>query len=269
MLSEETKRVMACMADRAASVGVRGAFTAEVLNDHGIKNVDIIGCPSFMRHNNPDLRIDLGPLESIRNVGFSLTRSLSRLYAENVARGLLIQREAMLDLAKKYNLTIVSQSEVAEKIYYHRLLDRLDEAYATLIDSGWFQGKDDPMVKLYEQRMFFGSSALDYEVLMRNLDLMVGTRLHGNAMAVANGKPAIYITLDSRLRELVDLLCLPRHDITSEKPFRIEDYWHQEIFDRFNVRYREMYSKMKQFLDVNGVANRMVDLDWVEQRKSA
>jgi hypothetical protein len=268
-LNEETKRVMACMADRAASVGVRGAFTAEVLNDHGIKNVDVIGCPSFMRHNNPDLRIDLGPLDKVRNVGFSITRSLSRLYAENVARGLMIQREAMLDLAQKYNLTVVSQSEIPEKIYYHKLLDRLDEAYASLIESGWFQGKDDPMVKLYEQRMFFGSSALDYEVLMRNLDLMVGTRLHGNAMAVANGKPAIYITLDSRLRELVDLLCLPRHDITNEKPFRIEDYWHQEIFDRFNVRYREMYSKMKQFLDLNGVANRMVDLDWVEQRKSA
>jgi hypothetical protein len=268
-LSEETKRILGRIADQSVSIGVRGPFTAEVLNDHGIRNIDVIGCPSFMRHNNPNLRIDLGPLDAVRNVGFSLTRSLDKMYADNVARGLLIQREIILDLARRHNLTIVSQSEIPEKIYYHRILDRLDEAYNELVDTGWFQGKDDPMVRLYERRMFFGASALDYEVLMRNLDLMVGTRLHGNAMAVANGKPAIYVTLDSRLRELVDLLGLPRHDMTSDKPFRIEDYWHQEVFDRFNERYHTLYGKMKLFLDLNGVTNRMVDVNWAEQRKTA
>ena len=63
VLSEETERVLRLIADSSVSVGVRGAYTAEVLWNLGIRNTRIIGCPTAFRRNDPDLRIALPPLE--------------------------------------------------------------------------------------------------------------------------------------------------------------------------------------------------------------
>lgn len=40
------------LSERAISLGVRGEFTADCLNLMGIKNVRIIGCPSFYKYFN-------------------------------------------------------------------------------------------------------------------------------------------------------------------------------------------------------------------------
>ena len=61
-LSEDTKTVLRMMADSTTSIGVRGAYSAQVLWDLGIKNIRIVGCPTAFRRNNPDLNIQLPPL---------------------------------------------------------------------------------------------------------------------------------------------------------------------------------------------------------------
>jgi hypothetical protein len=66
VLSRETRRVLHLIADSTTSVGVRGAYTAEVLADMGIKNTRIVGCPTAFRRNDPDLRIDLPPLDTVK-----------------------------------------------------------------------------------------------------------------------------------------------------------------------------------------------------------
>jgi hypothetical protein len=71
-LSEQSKRIWKIIADKSASLGVRGTYTAEVLWDLGIKNVRIVGCPTAFRNNDPDLRIDLPPLDEIKRVGFTM-----------------------------------------------------------------------------------------------------------------------------------------------------------------------------------------------------
>ena len=65
-LSEETKTVLRMMADSTTSIGVRGAYSAQVLWDIGIKNVRIVGCPTAFRRNNPDLNIQLPSLDKIQ-----------------------------------------------------------------------------------------------------------------------------------------------------------------------------------------------------------
>ena len=46
-IPEGTQRFVRIISERSATLGVRGHYTAQVLNDIGIKNVRAIGCPSM------------------------------------------------------------------------------------------------------------------------------------------------------------------------------------------------------------------------------
>ena len=72
----------------------------------------------------------------------------------------------------------------------------------------------------------------DYEDLVRQKDLVLGYRLHGNLMALANGMPSIYFTYDSRTAEFAETFQIPHFDVFSGKPFELEDYWDQSLFEK-------------------------------------
>jgi hypothetical protein len=256
-VAPETVRVLKMVAERSKSVGVRGAFTAEVLAGFGIKNVEVIGCPSLMRHNSPQLDIRLGDLAGIRRVGFTLTRGLWPMYCQDIPKARALQRTTILDYAKRFDLTIMSQGERPERAYWYKHEADIAAAYETLVKDKWFTGPDDPLVELYRSRLFFGTTPAAYEELVRRMDLVLGLRLHGNIMALANGVPAIYIVYDSRTRELAEYLQIPSYDIMDKEPFTLERCFAQERFDRFAAQYRVAYRRMAEFLDANGVAHRM------------
>lgn len=46
-LPESLKNLLYTLADKTSYIGVRGEFTANVLEKLGISNVKIIGCPTF------------------------------------------------------------------------------------------------------------------------------------------------------------------------------------------------------------------------------
>lgn len=256
-ISDRTRRFMDVLSDRSEVVGVRGDFTAQVLFDMGIKNVEAIGCPSLMRHNKPRLKIAWKPLDQVRKVGFTLTRGFWPEYCEDVGKSRSLQRELLVALAKSRDLTVMSQGERPEKQYFYGTPEGKAEAYASLLKDGWFEGPDDPLVALYENHMFFGRSPAEYENLVRGLDMLTGFRLHGNIMGLANEIPAIYIVYDSRTRELAELFGIPSYDIMEKRPFRLEEHYTSEAFARFEETYVRSYARMATFLDKNDVAHRM------------
>ena len=62
-----------------------------------------------------------------------------------------------------------------------------------------------------------------------------------------------------RTAEFAETLQIPSFDVFSGKPFRLEDYWSQPLFERFNRAYYARYREMRLFLDENGVDHRMHD----------
>jgi len=256
-VSDDTRRFLRIVSERSRSVGVRGAFSAEILGKLGVKNVAIVGCPSLMRHNRPRLDIALGPLDAVRRVGFTLTRGLAPMYCEDAGKAGAMQRAMMIEYDRRFALTVISQGEQPERAYWYRRPADIAEAYARLVQSKWFTGPDDPLVQIYNRSLFFGTSPKAYEDLVRQMDLVLGFRLHGNIMALANGVPSIYVVYDSRTRELVDYLGIPAYDIMQKEPFALADYYTQARFDRFNARYVAAYRRMAEFLDANGIAHLM------------
>ncbi|RDJ22154.1 polysaccharide pyruvyl transferase family protein [Bosea caraganae] len=259
-LSQDTKTVLRLMADSTASIGVRGAYSAEIMNEIGIKNVRVIGCPTAFRANNPNLAIKLPPLDSVKKVGITLRREVSPTYARNIKRYLTFHRDLVKTLAGRFDATLMAQGEIEEKKLALGTLEQKEEAIAALRKNEWATSwyLDAEMEQLYRSRMFYSDVVAEYEQLVRKLDLVLGYRLHGNLMALANGTPSIYFTYDSRTVEFADTFKIPSYDVFAGPDFKLEEYWDQALFDRFNATYAQVYTAMRDFLVENNIDTKMV-----------
>ncbi|HSK51493.1 MAG TPA: polysaccharide pyruvyl transferase family protein [Clostridia bacterium] len=257
-LSAETRRILHAIADRCETLGVRGAYTADVLWGIGVRNVRVIGCPTLFRRRDPDLRIELPPLETVRRVAFTLRREVSATYARDIQRYLAVQRETALGLDRRFELSISAQGEVEEKKVVLGTAEQREAAIAALAQAGWLGGEDDPLTRLYRTRLFYSDVVADYDAYVRRHDLVLGYRLHGNLIALANGVPSIYFTYDSRTAEFAETFRIPAFDVFGGGPFELEALWDRALFERFNQAYCRGYREMRTFLDENRVAHRLL-----------
>ena len=258
-LSEDTKTVLKLISDSTASLGVRGTYSAEVLNDLGIRNVRIIGCPTAFRNNDPNLAIRLPPLEQVKTAGVTLRREVSKTYAQDIKRYLTFHRSLVKAMADRFEVTLMSQGEVEEKKLALGTPEQKAQALAALKENEWANNwyLDEQVTGLYQSRMFYSDVVAEYERLVRGLDLVLGYRLHGNLMALANGTPSIYFTYDSRTVEFADTFKIPSIDVFAGHDFRLEEHWEQARFDRFNAAYAQVYRAMSAFLSENRIDHKM------------
>jgi hypothetical protein len=82
-----------------------------------------------------------------------------------------------------------AQGEVEEKKLVQGTVAQKQEALAALQANPWVAKwyLDDAILNLYQTRLFYSDIVADYETLVRDKDLVLGYRLHGNLMALANG----------------------------------------------------------------------------------
>jgi Polysaccharide pyruvyl transferase len=261
-LSQETETVLHMMADSTPSIGVRGSYTAQVLWDLGIRNVRIIGCPTAFRANDPSLTIKLPPLEQVKRVGVTLRREVSPSYAPDIRRYLTFHRDLVNGIAARFDVVLMAQGEVEEKKLVFGDEAQAEEGMAALKANKWTTNwfMDESMERLYRERLFYSDVVSDYEALVRSKDLVLGYRLHGNLMALANGTPSIYFTYDSRTLEFAETYQIPSFHVFSDKEFVLEDYWDQALFDRYNRAWFATYREMRTFLEENGIPNKMIDV---------
>jgi polysaccharide pyruvyl transferase WcaK-like protein len=118
---------------------------------------------------------------------------------------------------------------------------------------------------MYDGRLFYSDVVAEIERFVAARDLVLGYRLHGNLMALSNGVPSIYFTYDSRTVEFAETLGIPSFDVFGGREFRLEDYWDQALFERFNRCFYQRYREMRLFLEENRVPHRMRD----ERRRDA
>jgi hypothetical protein len=257
ILSDETKRVLRAISERCTSIGVRGSYTAQVLWDLGIKNARIIGCPTLFRNRNPHMRITLPSLDRVKNVGYTLRREVSKSYSPDIERYLAFQRETILEMAGRFDVTVMAQGEVEEKKIVLGTEAQREEAIEALVGRKWLEAEDGPLKTLYRESLFYSDTVADYDAIAKQQNFVIGFRLHGNLISLANGVPSVYFTYDSRTSEFVETFGIPAHDVYADKPFRLEDYWDQSLFERFNRSYFERYRDMRLFLEENGIPHRM------------
>lgn len=257
-LPESSKRFWSLVADRCASIGVRGAFSAQTLRENGIRNVDVVGCPSIFRTRNRDLAIRVPDQREIRKVAFSLRREADHSYTADPAAYLRNQRAALLKVDRQSEMVMSSHGEQEEKAFFLRDEAGMEKAVAEFVRTGWWDGSEDAaMRRIYEKQLFSFFDVARYDDFARSQDLAVGYRVHGVLPAVAHGVPGVLVAYDTRSQELAETLKIP---IVPEAALA-EGGWRavykEAALKALATSYPASYDRMRDFLDRNGAPHRM------------
>lgn len=257
-LPESSKRFWQIVADRSAAIGVRGAFSAETLRHNGIRNVEVVGCPSIFRTRNRDLKIKIPDQREIRKVAFSLRREADKSYTADPEAYLRNQKAALLKVDAQSEMVMSSHGEQEEKAFFLRDGAAKEKAVAEFVKTGWWNGPDDAaMRRIYEKQLFSFFDVERYDEFAGSIDLAVGYRVHGVLPAVAHGIPGVLVAYDTRSQELAETLKIP---VVPEAALA-EGGW-RAVYQESQIAtlarsYAQSYDRMRDFLDRNGVPHRM------------
>lgn len=217
-LHKETVSILKELQEQS-KLAVRGYYTAEILNKYGIKNTQVVGCPSLY----------------LGGYGFKLrkentinTDKIASNYATLSKETYTEKDLTVLDYLAKNTSVFVDQT----KCYFtEEMINSLNENVRRKI--------------INDKKIFFKYG--DWEKFISQYEFSIGARFHGNVISVLSGVPALFLLFDSRVREMSDFFKLPTIDIEDfdiNKP--ISYYYEMADYSEFNKCYEE---KMDQFIE--------------------
>jgi len=277
-----------CLHDMCESSQVRGNISAELLASYGIKNTRTLACPALLHDLKPQIKIqppsyqntgftitDMGARPAVHDWQFEIMENLFRR-ADNfslIAQGgeVVLQDHVMardgLSFSQREDFLIHTDQgkpvekprlEITNKLSGPTLmksrvsyadLEKLEETVR------WYYRKcSDELVDNIVERSFFSPYLHEYLRHAKGLDLIAGTRLHGNLMALAQGVPAVFAMHDMRLKEMAEFMEVPRISFENgETSFEIEEL----DWGPFERKHAEIYQGYKVFFEENGLVHRL------------
>lgn len=252
-------RLIDLIRERAPLVGVRGAFTAEVLADRGVTNVLVTGCPSNFINPAPDLGARVAAKRArARAAGL---RSFITHGDEPWPKDLVKQQiEKRLVAWTHAGPGMMSQQSVPIFMEYIR---HANGAAAADIpehrEPALARALMPPGATVEEFRVFVAAKLRSYFSVHQwmedsaRYDFSVGMRLHGNMVAWQAGTPALWVHHDSRTRELAEAMALPTLPVARflEECRSIDDAFARAEFDpaAYDARRRELAGRLLKIFD--------------------
>ncbi|QYG04239.1 polysaccharide pyruvyl transferase family protein [Massilia sp. NP310] len=198
-----------CIADHSITIGLRGSFTAEVLDAIGVRNVVVTGCPSNFISPNMTLGRDI---ESRSAVEFPqrLCVSGNDFYVSRTGVEQDAQRKLLdyVELHDAFYLVQAPEELVAltrRDHLSHLGQSRLEELRRYLRPS-YVSSRFNELVR----KRFLSIPALEsWLEFSAGCDLYIGMRIHGAMAAIQAGTLPICITHDRRTEELCETMSIP------------------------------------------------------------
>ena len=251
-----TRRMLDIISERSASLGVRGHNTAFVLEKMGIKNVTVTGCPSFYMSLSPTAVVKSKlPFKEAR-LAFNGSRDVIR-HSSSPDEMRAIEHMIM-SYAFFCDSTYILQTEIPElQIACKEGLSETDIRELKL----FYPFASDSWKAFYEflekrLKVFFDYEKWSEEI--RTHDFVMGSRIHGNLIAIINGIPAAVIAHDTRTREMCELLAIPHVVVGQMQPFSVEAVYEKATYDVFRLRYNTLFHNYREFLDANKLEHNLI-----------
>jgi len=211
-LKEGTLRFVRYIAKHCTSIGVRGEFTALQLRLLGIENTRVLGCPSFFARPKATLGA-LRAMAEVKDSPRTLFNSTPSILKSPTNRAGLMQFHR---LCVDAGGDMIVQTEL--ELLKARSVLRPSAGSLGIVCSMF--GLEDATVarQFAAQRCFAFTNVAAWRQFAQGYDLSVGPRFHGNILALQSGVPALFLTHDSRTRELTQTLSLPSVQISEIGP---------------------------------------------------
>ena len=198
-INDDVRLFCSKVLSKSQSIGVRGEFTANYLNDLGIKNVDIVGCPSMFYHGKQLPNAALPLPEKMAKIAFNFSpQSPANLGAINahVDHELTEIRSLIRQMPDTtFDYFAQDTNELAHQIWGSKQV-----TLSSMCD------------ELAHVRTRYPVDVHQWITDLQAYDLSIGTRIHGCIAAVLAGIPSVMLCHDSRTRELAQWFDLPRLD---------------------------------------------------------
>lgn len=263
ILKDGTKNFLSLISERSNSIGVRGQYTAEILNQFGYKNIDIIGCPSIFMNCDPDFQVatnipfrnDLASSFNFTPVGFFRDK-ISELIAFGILNCHSFVAQSETDLLGLYSDSAVHKNNLDFFFSYYS-----NPKISASIAHEWFK---------LNTHWFFNLN--DWFNFSSKLNFSIGSRFHGNMASILHGIPALNLTFDTRTRELCEYLNLPfMHLSDFDSNMSLSFLYEYADFSFFNSTYLLKYTNYHNFLIKNNLNSKLLffpSADYPSQKNS-
>ena len=236
-LNPSLVRLFQVIADKSKSISTRGFITEELLNEIGIKNVNVTGCPTWFVNGKNQKNITLKPYS--HEMKIALHADVSNLNAYHRLYQLTQNhKDKSFIFQSEFDLIPLMQGDKTN-------LERLSQKYRL-----------DPSVFNQSNWGNIFGSLTDWENYIKTRDLVMGMRIHGTIISLKNNVPAILFYHDGRTFEFVDVLGLPRWNISDlfDENKSLEYIYEHTDFENMNKKYRYLLANYKLFLMEHGLA---------------
>ncbi len=231
-----SKRFTAAVLDHSETIGVRGEYTADMLEHFGFPadRIRVIGCPSMFGWGKQP----------------ALTRRVERLDADSpIAISYTPKVAGVADLVEA-NTERYPRSVVVPQQHWRLALMLWGEDATSMPDPRMPVHTDHPLYRQDRMRFFVDTSTwVDF---MRTQHFAFGTRIHGNIAAVLGGTPAVVLAHDSRTAELARYHGIPWR-LFSDLPSDVDaqELYEQADLSPFAERQEVGFATFTSFLEEN------------------
>lgn len=230
----DVKEFINAVLDTGSIIGVRGGITADYLKKLGYKDGQdfmIIGCPSMFYK-------DINVNYKVKNEKYAV--NYSHLTEDRII-------ESLNSLIPSGNLICQHTMDYKLMTEYKEILFPTPEHYASNYENPFYK----EIIKYFK----FYSNPDKWIDSMKDYDITIGTRIHGNIASLLGGTPAIQIMIDSRTRELSEYFNIPR--ISKDEFLKLNKYMSVrsiiEQFTHFNNDLSIQKERYKEFWKLNGI----------------
>lgn len=248
-IAPEAIELMKYLGQRCEVVGVRGPFTQKVFSElAGVENTFVTGCPSFFQR--PDQFKKLR--ENVQS-GLSGRPAYSGTVLHNdVETRMLVNaiknKHFLVEPVNKFNHELHLAASRGQKVneYPWFLRPYMKDGTGPL-DSN----EVDDYFRTY-YRLFRDADSW-YKFNSDLVSFTYGTRFHVNMASILSGKPALWVTHDSRTEELTRFLHLPNVPLNWASEASMEELIlkmdYTDLFDNLH----SLYGNFNEYLDIFGL----------------
>lgn len=225
-ISPSKKRLLFSLADKCEYIGVRGELSGKCLNDLGIDNYKVIGCPSFY----------------------------SNLSRHNTSSSILENRIQFGDGDILANYTCIP-GEMTKLTDFISKVNSAGKCVQVIR-----QNQNDMVDEKIKYKLFFDLKEWEEYLTNERFMCSIGTRLHGNMLAYLNGIPALWLVHDMRTLEICKFFEFPHICLNNNECARI---WEINSLDElkgmidysssFYAKRQKLFAEYREFWKLNGI----------------